>query len=123
MTDHLRVVKTYWYMFLLLGLAIISWIGWMNERTDKLAYVERLAEDLREYRDGSTQLKEQILDEVQRNKSRLDANKEKLDALLDAQRAGPRHTACDTKQILGDLRSGGKVAPHYPVEDRCNNAN
>lgn len=116
MTDNLRVVKTYWYMFLLLGLAIVSWIGWMNERTDKLAYVEKLAGELEQYRERSTLIKEHILDAVSETKS-------KLDSLLNAQRLGPRHTACDTKEILNDLRSGGKVAPHYPVEDRCNNAN
>ena len=50
-------------------------------------------------------------------------NSQTLHKLEQMQSLGPRHTACDTKQILGDLRSGGKVAPHYPVEDRCNNAN
>ena len=42
---------------------------------------------------------------------------------LEAQKnEGPRHTACDTKNILKDLRAG-KVADHYSVEDRCKQSN
>lgn len=42
-----------------------------------------------------------------------------LQALEQAQRIGPRHTACDTKLILDDLRAKGIALPPYEVEERC----
>lgn len=46
-------------------------------------------------------------------------NRDALQALTEAQRLGPRHTACDTKQILDDLRASGIPLPIYQVEARC----
>lgn len=55
--------------------------------------------------------------------NRLDAtvqsNAAILAVLLEQQAKGPRHTACDTVQILKDLRADGLKLPRYPVEDRC----
>lgn len=39
--------------------------------------------------------------------------------LLEQRAKGPRHTACDTKLILEDLRSRGIALPRYEVEERC----
>lgn len=72
---------------------------------------------------GLAYRQEQIDDQLQDQRTqellrKVEANRQLLQSLEQAQRIGPRHTACDTKQILGDLRSG-KVAEHYSVEDRC----
>jgi hypothetical protein len=108
----MATIRHYWWMYLAMIIAVFSWIGWMHERSDKIQRIEVLQQNLIQYEQGSTALKEDILLSVRRNK-------EILQGLIEAQRIGPRHTACDTKQILSDLRSGS-VADHYPVEDRCN---
>jgi hypothetical protein len=107
----MATIRHYWWMYLAMAVAILSWIGWMHERSDKIERIEALQRSLMEYESGSTAVKAEILDSVT-------ANRRILDKLVDAQKIGPRHTACDTKQILDDIRSG-TVAPHYPVEDRC----
>ena len=81
-------------MFLSLAVALLSWTGWMHERSDKLERIAAMQADVL-YTRGT------------------------LQGLVEAQRQGPRHTACDTKQILMDLRARGIKLPAYPVEDRC----
>lgn len=107
-----RAIRGSWWLFLAMIVAIFSWVGWMHEREDKLHRLAVLEADLIEYRESSTLTKERILDAVRENRATLQS-------LLEAQRVGPRHTACDTKQILDDLRSQGVRLPAYPVEDRC----
>ena len=66
------------------------------------------------------QIDDQIEEErVQKIMAMVEENRQTLRALEQAQKIGPRHTACDTKVILEDIRTG-KVADHYPVESRCN---
>lgn len=105
-------IKGYWWMYLFMTVAILSWVGWMHERTDKLSRLDALQGELHDYRERSTLVKERILDAVRDNSATLQT-------LIDAQKVGPRHTACDTKQILADLRAQGVRLPAYPVEARC----
>lgn len=110
--ETLRSVRSYWVLYLALGISSLSWVGWMHERADKLDRFAVMQDDWRDYRERSSLIKDRILDEVRHNRATLQT-------LLDAQRQGPRHTACDTKQILADLRAQGVRLPAYPVEERC----
>lgn len=66
------------------------------------------------------QLDDQIEDaRVQQLLGIVAENRRTLQALEQAQRIGPRHTACDTKRILEDLRARGVTLPPYEVEERC----
>lgn len=110
--ETLRSVRSYWVLYMALVISSLSWIGWMHERADKLGRLAIMQEDLHDYRERSTLIKERILDAVRDNSATLQT-------LIDAQKVGPRHTACDTKQILADLRAQGVRLPAYPVEARC----
>lgn len=90
----------------------------MHERNDKLTQIEVLKENLEEFKKDSAksdadsiEMKEIILRYVM-------VNNETLRLLVAEKNKGPRHTACDTKQILEDWRAG-KLQDHYLVEDRC----
>lgn len=107
-----RTVRGYWWIYLSMAVAILSWVGWMHERADKLDQLAAMQEDWREYRERSSLIKGRILDDVRHNKATLQD-------LTESQRQGPRHTACDTKQILADLRARGVDLPRYEVEERC----
>lgn len=53
-------------------------------------------------------------------KEQNDLEHRRIDAIYQSMRVGPRHTACDTRQILDDLRAAGvAIKPRYEVEDRC----
>lgn len=107
-----RAIRGSWLLFLAMVIALLSWVGWMHERADKLERLGLLQQELHDYRDNSTMLKERIWDDVRQSRAALQS-------LIEAQRVGPRHTACDTKQILSDLRAQGVRLPAYPVEERC----
>lgn len=110
--ESVRAIRGYWWMFLAMIVAISSWVGWMHEREDKLQRLAILETELADYRATSSLTKERILEEVRENHATLQT-------LLRAQQVGPRHTACDTKAILQDLRAQGMHLPPYPVEERC----
>ena len=75
------MVRVYWWLLLALALSIVSWIGWMNERNDKLQQVERLAVEMREYRGQSSAIKDRIL-------AMVNDNGLAIQELLDAHRLG-----------------------------------
>ena len=49
----------------------------------------------------------------------LDTAMRELRELERARKQGPSHTACDTVEILRDLRARGIDLPPYEVETRC----
>lgn len=106
-----RSLKSYWWMYLPLTFAAASWIGWQNERAEKIGQLETIQQELRDYRDQSTLLKERILGEVR-------STRRAMQILSTSQQQGPYLTARETKQILADIRESGLHLPHYPVEDR-----
>lgn len=56
---------------------------------------------------------------VERMKKQNEIEHQRIDAMYESMRLGPRHTACDTVLILNDLRAIGIPLPTYPVESRC----
>lgn len=56
---------------------------------------------------------------VEHMKKQNEIEHQRIDAMYQSMRLGPRHTACDTVLILNDLRAIGLKLPRYPVEDRC----
>lgn len=97
-----------WLLWLMTAVFILTASSWLWE-----FYQLTATEKAAEARDAD------LMARVEQNRVLVENNREKLDAMIQQAKLGPRHTSCDTVKILADARRLGMAIPHQPVEDRC----